>query len=249
MVDETTQQAFPNIPVPFVDESRVITPSWRYLLQALWMRTGGAFAQVVQGAATSVNNNLPLWDGTNGNMLKDSGYGIGTSGHNVVAADGANTFSAAQTFVDGSVASPSVAVGDAGGFYKKAAGEIAVAILGVLRFYWTATGAVLSGLFVADEIEATTTVTAGTDLIAVDDADVGGVLRARAGGTIVAGGRAVALFESDTIGIYVGSGSPNTVLNAPQGSLYLRSDGTTTNDRAYINVDGATAWTAIVTVA
>jgi hypothetical protein len=48
-------------------------------------------------------------------------------------------------------------------------------------------------------------------------------------------------------GIYFGSGAPT--VSAAKGSLYLRSDGTTTNDRAYINTDGATTWTALTTAA
>lgn len=44
-----------------------------------------------------------------------------------------------------------------------------------------------------------------------------------------------------------GTGAPGAI--APQGSLYLRKDGTGVNDRAYINTDGAATWTAIVTVA
>lgn len=46
-----------------------------------------------------------------------------------------------------------------------------------------------------------------------------------------------------------GAGSPNGVVTAPKGSMFLRTDGTTTNNRAYINTNGATTWTAIITVA
>lgn len=49
--------------------------------------------------------------------------------------------------------------------------------------------------------------------------------------------------------IMSGTGSPNGAVTAPQGSLYLRTDGTTINNRAYINTDAGTTWTAIVTVA
>ena len=49
--------------------------------------------------------------------------------------------------------------------------------------------------------------------------------------------------------ILSGSGDPNTVSFATKGSLFLRDDGTGVNDRAYINTDGASTWTAIVTVA
>jgi hypothetical protein len=48
-------------------------------------------------------------------------------------------------------------------------------------------------------------------------------------------------------GIFFGSGAP--VLSAAKGSLYLRSDGSATNNRAYINTDGSTTWTALTTAA
>ena len=44
-----------------------------------------------------------------------------------------------------------------------------------------------------------------------------------------------------------GAGAPGHT--AAKGTLYLRTNGTTTNDRAYINTDGATTWTAITTAA
>lgn len=49
--------------------------------------------------------------------------------------------------------------------------------------------------------------------------------------------------------IYVGSGAPT--VSAPQGSLYLRTNGTTTNDRLYVNNSSGTGttWTAITTAA
>lgn len=48
-------------------------------------------------------------------------------------------------------------------------------------------------------------------------------------------------------GIYSGSGAPS--FTAPQGSLYLRTDGSSTSTRAYINTTGSTTWTAITTAA
>ncbi len=47
--------------------------------------------------------------------------------------------------------------------------------------------------------------------------------------------------------ILSGSGAPSMV--APKGSLYLRTDGSGTTNRAYINTDGSTTWTAITTSA
>src|SRR5262249_6401133 len=48
-------------------------------------------------------------------------------------------------------------------------------------------------------------------------------------------------------GVFFGSGAPT--LSAAKGSFYLRSDGSATNNRAYINTDGGTTWTAISTAA
>lgn len=39
------------------------------------------------------------------------------------------------------------------------------------------------------------------------------------------------------------------LLSEAQGSVYIRSNGNNTTNRAYINTDGNTAWTAITTVA
>lgn len=65
-----------------------------------------------------------------------------------------------------------------------------------------------------------------------------------AGGTAGTGYR---FSSTANFGMFFGSGAPT--LTAAKGSLYLRSDGTGTTDRAYINTDGGTTWTAITTVA
>lgn len=49
---------------------------------------------------------------------------------------------------------------------------------------------------------------------------------------------------SAALGIHIGSGVPT--VSAPQGSLYLRSDGGAAT-RLYVNTDGATAWSVIST--
>lgn len=55
------------------------------------------------------------------------------------------------------------------------------------------------------------------------------------------------LLSTSTLGVYAGSGAPT--VSASKGSLYLRSDGSSTSTRAYINTDGGTTWTAITTAA
>ena len=67
--------------------------------------------------------------------------------------------------------------------------------------------------------------------------------------SIPAGGTAGAGFtfsSTANYGIFFGSGAPS--LSAAQGSLYLRSDGSTGMTRAYINTDGGTTWTGITTI-
>lgn len=55
-------------------------------------------------------------------------------------------------------------------------------------------------------------------------------------------------FSSATnFGIYYGSGAPT--LSAAQGSLYMRSDGSSTSTRMYVNTTGSTTWTAVTTAA
>jgi hypothetical protein len=69
--------------------------------------------------------------------------------------------------------------------------------------------------------------------------------------TPAGGSTALALVFGSTsgFGIYIGSGVPT--VSAAQGSLYLRSDGSSTSTRAYINssAGSGTTWTAITTAA
>jgi hypothetical protein len=57
----------------------------------------------------------------------------------------------------------------------------------------------------------------------------------------------VAISTTANFGVYFGSGAPT--VSAAKGSLYLRTDGTTTNDRMYVNTNGSTTWTAVTTAA
>lgn len=73
-----------------------------------------------------------------------------------------------------------------------------------------------------------------------------GNITADSGIAPVAGGaQAVQMGTTAGFGIYFGSGAPT--ITAAQGSLYLRTDGSSTSTRAYINTTGSTTWTAITT--
>lgn len=84
----------------------------------------------------------------------------------------------------------------------------------------------------------------------IGDVSSTGNLALKTGTAIPAGGSTavrVTLTSTAGFGVYAGSGAPT--VSAAKGSLYLRSDGSSTTTRAYINTDGATTWTAITTVA
>ncbi len=78
----------------------------------------------------------------------------------------------------------------------------------------------------------------------VDSVAATGNVTADSGTAPAAGGMAAFLASSTAnFGVFVGSGAPS--VTAAQGSLYLRTDGTTTNDRLYVR--GASAWIAVTT--
>lgn len=49
------------------------------------------------------------------------------------------------------------------------------------------------------------------------------------------------------VNISAGSGAPAHV--APKGSLYLRTDASSTSTRAYVNTNGSTTWTNLTSAA
>ena len=76
-----------------------------------------------------------------------------------------------------------------------------------------------------------------------------GTVTGKSASGLTAGGAAVFIGTNVAagMGIYMGSGAPT--IAAAKGSLYLRSDGSGTADRAYINTNGSTTWTALSTAA
>lgn len=65
-----------------------------------------------------------------------------------------------------------------------------------------------------------------------------------AGGTA---GSGVKFSSTSNLGIFFGSGAPT--LAAAQGSVYVRTDGSSTSTRLYINTNGSTTWTNVTTAA
>ena len=98
-----------------------------------------------------------------------------------------------------------------------------------------------AGLNTAKAISTTSTITTTSTISA------SGSVTSLSGTATTAGGATTAGLAMGTaaVGIYFGSGVPT--ISAAQGSLYLRTDGSSTSTRAYVNTNGTTGWTAITT--
>jgi hypothetical protein len=100
----------------------------------------------------------------------------------------------------------------------------------------------------AGSMSAGTTVTAGTGITATTGNIVAttGNITATAG-NVTLGAAAAAFVFANGIQIVSGTGDPNGAVTAPEGSLYLNTNGTGVANRAYINTNSGTVWTAIAT--
>jgi Pectate lyase superfamily protein len=101
-----------------------------------------------------------------------------------------------------------------------------------------------------DSSNDATSVILGNAEAATTGSRIPGSLQVSAGNAVPAGGgSSVALTASSTagLGVYFGSGAPT--VSAAQGSLYVRTDGSSTSTRLYVNTNGSTTWTNVVTAA
>lgn len=64
---------------------------------------------------------------------------------------------------------------------------------------------------------------------------------------VAGGAQAIQMGTTAGFGVYFGSGAPT--ITAAQGSLYLRTDGSSTSTRLYVNTTGSTTWTNVTTAA
>lgn len=77
-----------------------------------------------------------------------------------------------------------------------------------------------------------------------------GTVQAALGSGFPTGGTAglgYQLSSTNNFGTFYGSSAPTLI--AGKGSMYLRNDGSNTSNRAYVNTDGISTWTAIITLA
>jgi len=84
--------------------------------------------------------------------------------------------------------------------------------------------------------------------VTADTISATGNITADSSQAVVAGGAAAFLATTTAgLGIYIGSGAPT--VSAAQGSLYIRTDGSSTSTRLYVNTTGSTTWTNVTTAA
>jgi hypothetical protein len=77
-----------------------------------------------------------------------------------------------------------------------------------------------------------------------------GQLSVQTGTAIPASGASTAgikMSSTSNFGVFFGSGAPT--FSASQGSIYLRSDGSSTSTRLYVNTNGSTTWTNFTSAA
>jgi hypothetical protein len=113
----------------------------------------------------------------------------------------------------------------------------------------SAAGTITGTSHLGSVVSVTANVTGG-NIISSAVISSAGNARILSGTAVPVGGTAGAgyLMSSTTnLGVFFGSGAPT--LSAAQGSLYLRTDGSTTSTRMYVNTTGSTTWTAVTTAA
>ncbi len=127
-------------------------------------------------------------------------------------------------------------------------GTVASTRVPTRMFFKTATNATPSVLTTALLIDTNQAVSFFGAVTGITTLAATGIITAKSGTATTAGGlQATGMGTTAAFGMYYGSSAPS--VSAAKGSIYLRSDGTGAADRAYINTDGSTTWTAIVTVA
>jgi len=109
-------------------------------------------------------------------------------------------------------------------------------------FQTISTNATTGAVTVTGTFGAATSVTS----LAATTVSATGNVTADSATALVAGGASAFIATNTAVGmgIYIGSGAPTVA--AAKGSLYLRSDGSSTSTRLYVS-DGSTTWIAVTT--
>jgi hypothetical protein len=101
-----------------------------------------------------------------------------------------------------------------------------------------------SSLTVATTSTLTGAVSVGSTLATTGQLSVQTATAPPAAGASTAG---IKMSSTANLGLFFGSGAPT--FSAAQGSLYMRTDGSSTSTRMYINTNSSTTWTNVTTAA
>lgn len=184
-------------------------------------------------------------------------FNFGTSGlTGILSLSGGNTIGGEGSvirFKNGSGATEVLAIGntsavDSSGPYSGVA-RIKYTTLGMTFGPSAGTSHItingLSGaVTLSNSLSATGSISTGNTVLAT------GKVYASTGTAIPAGGSANDGFcfsSTNNFGVFFGAGAPT--MEAAKGSLYLRSDGSSTSTRIYVNTNGLSGWTNLITAA
>lgn len=199
---------------------------------------GTTTVNIASGTALTGTHSVNIGTGTGGGTKRiDMGNVDALTTITAYGTIALNTSTSTGTTAIGNALAGAVTVDTAAGISLDAATASNFTVTGAADLTLRSTGGaviVSSSEAVADAIQLTAT-------------DVAGGVTSNRSITISTAGAGIIL--PGPVSIVSGTGSPDTAVTATQGSLYLRTDGSGVNDRMYINTNGVTTWTAVVTVA
>ena len=199
--------------------------------------------QLTAGGGTGVFSSLTVTPGpialtgiTTINTTGAAATTIGTGGTGAVSIGNAT----GNTAVTGTLTTSGQLIVTAGGASITGTTGINTAGAAVTTIGTGGTGATNIGnatgnTAVTGSLTTSTTLTATAGAITATN---GNFVATAAGTGIILGGGAK---------VVSGTGDPNGAVTAPQGSLYLRLDGSSASTRAYINSNSGTTWIAVTT--
>lgn len=206
---------------------------------------------------TSITASVANWETSGGgagdftSLVVNPGNITATAG-NIIATAGsisAGTTVTAGTGITATTGNITATAGGVSAGTTVAAGTTITAGTGITATTGNIVATVGNLVATAGSISAGTTVTGNTGLTATTGnitASTGNITATLGNITATAGAVSAGTSFSFVAGpkILFGTGSPNAAVTAPQGSLFLRTDGAG-GTTAYTNTNGATAWAAL----
>lgn len=186
---------------------------------------------------TTVDNTIPRFDGTAGNLQ--------TSG--IVVNDSDQITTQLKVLVlDKSFDFGHAATSRAYGEFHNDLGTMRIGVESSTGGNLVTSGSAYASVIGASSAHSTHLIAGNTIVLTLTSASV--IVKPLTA-TPAAGSTAARLLFGTTanFGIYYGSGAPT--VSAAQGSIYLRSDGSSTSTRLYVNTNGSTTWTNVTTAA